>query len=148
MEFVPPGTVIGIDFGTARIGVSASDDLRMFAHPVETIETARTDPLKRIADIVRERKAEVVVVGLPLRMDGSEGSAAERVQAFIGRLRPRLPDTEIVLVDERLTTKEAQEMLEAAGRKPTKTNRDNQEVIDQAAAVLILQDYLDHGRHD
>ena len=138
----------GIDFGTARIGVSASDELRMFAHPVETVSTAKTDPIERIAHLVRERKAELIVVGLPLRMDGSEGTSAEKVRAFIKALSSRLPGTEIVTVDERLTTKEAQEMLEASGRKPTRDNRDNQEIIDQAAAVLILQDFLDHGRPD
>ena len=132
---------LGVDFGEARIGLAASDELGMMAHPVETIHRRETpDYLARIAEVVAERNIETVVVGLPLRLDGTHGTAAEKVNAFVTDLRAKLPESvEIEAFDERLSTVEAQRQLHEAGRS-TRTSRD---VIDQAAAVVILQDYLD-----
>ncbi|MEZ5300317.1 MAG: Holliday junction resolvase RuvX [Verrucomicrobiales bacterium] len=131
---------LGIDYGEARIGVAVSDALGMLAHPVETIHRAKVeDPAGRIAQIAGERGAGVVVIGMPYRMDGTKGGAAERVEAFIAALRKALPPgIAIAEVDERLTTVEAQRKLNAAGRGA----RESRSVIDQAAAVEILQDYL------
>lgn len=133
---------LGIDYGDARIGVAVSDDLGMMAHPVETV--AARDPGKsptaRIAQIAIERKVTHVVVGMPLRMDGSEGTAAEKVRKFIAALRRDLPaDLVIEEVDERLSTVEAQRQLHLSGKNTKKSKS----VIDQAAAVVILQDWLD-----
>ena len=131
--------LLGIDYGEARIGLALSDELGMFAHPLETIHCRETHPLKRIAEIVREKKVARIVLGLPLRLDQSEGSAAEKVRAFADRLRPEIPDVPIEWVDESFSTVEAQSHLHASG-KNTKQSRP---VIDQAAAVVILQGYLD-----
>ncbi len=132
---------LGVDYGEARIGLAASDELGMLAHPVETIHRAETpDYLSRIAEVAAERRIETVVVGLPLRLDGSRGTAAEKVEAFVAELRGKLPDTvKIETSDERLSTVEAQRKLHEAGRNTRKSRA----VIDQAAAVVILQDYLD-----
>lgn len=131
--------VLGVDYGKARIGVAVSDELGMLAHPLETIPAARLDvAAKRIAEIAREKKVERVVLGMPRQMDGAMGLAAEDVTAFAGKLRALLP-CELVLWDERLTTTAANRALRDAGRK-TKNTRG---VVDQVAAQMILQSYLD-----
>jgi len=133
---------VGIDYGTVRIGVAVSDDLGMLAHPLETVEGKKVkEAIDRLAEIVSERKAEVVVLGLPLNMDGSEGPAVKKVRVFQKKLRKTLPKTvEIVEEDERLTTVSAADKLEEAGQ----SQKDQRESIDQAAAVEILQTYLDY----
>lgn len=133
--------LLGIDFGLARIGVAGSDEIGLMAHPVETVHVRRIgDPLVRIAEICAQRRVELVVVGMPFRMDGTPGTAAEKVNTFIRKLRKALPEQiEIVPYDERLTTVEAQAQLHAAGR----TVKNSRDVIDQAAAVVILQHYMD-----
>lgn len=140
------GKLIGIDYGDARIGIASSDELGMFASPQETIQVSKGDPVPRIVKIVSQKKAKIVVIGQPLRMDGSVGESAKKVQAFIKKLKKALPkEIKIVEIDERLTTKEAQDILEQAGKKPTKENKNNQDIIDQVAAALILQDYIDNS---
>ena len=133
--------ILGIDYGEARIGLAASDELGMLAHPVETVHRRETpDYLGRIAEVVEERQAATVVVGMPLRLDGSRGTAVGKVEKFIEALRKRLPDhVHIETADERLSTVEAQRKLHEAGR----TIKNSRNVIDQMAAVVILQDYLD-----
>ncbi len=130
---------LGIDYGEARVGVAASDDLGMLAHPAETIDVRKIDPVKRIAKIAAERRAEIVVVGMPYRLDGSRGTAAEKVEKFVAKIARALPLLRVVTQDERLTTTTAQEKLHAAGR----TIKNSRCVIDQAAAVEILQSWLD-----
>ncbi len=130
--------IIGIDWGEARIGVAVSDDMGMLAHPLETIP-AKTKPLERIAAIVAERKAEVIVVGLPRNMDGTYGSSAEKVRAFVETLRAKVPECRVVTWDERLTTVSAERALREAGRNA----KQQRSVIDQAAAQIILQSWLD-----
>ena len=132
--------VLGIDYGEARIGLAVSDDLGMLAHPLETVAAAdREAALRRIVEIVEEREIQKVVVGLPLRMDGSEGSTAEKVRRFNQQLKAALTrEVPIIESDERLTTVMAMEKLHAAGR----TEKNSRDRIDQAAAVEILQEYL------
>lgn len=130
--------ILGIDHGTVRCGLAVSDALGWMAHPLETVPAEQAPA--RIAELVRQLPAAAVVLGLPLRLDGSEGPAAERVRRFAERLRPLLPsETRLILRDESLTTVEAHSRLRAAGRR---THR-HRPVIDQASAVLILQEYLD-----
>jgi putative Holliday junction resolvase len=130
---------LGIDYGEARVGVACSDDLGMLAHPVETIEVRKVDVFKRIAEIAAERKADVVVIGMPYRLDGSRGTAAEKVEGFVRKVGKALPELKVETFDERLTTTSAQAKLHAAGR----TVKNSRCVIDQAAAVEILQGWLD-----
>ena len=132
---------MGVDYGTARIGLAVSDDIGMLAHPLETVPASDMDrAARRIAELVRERKTEHLVVGLPLHMNGEEGDAVKGVRRFVALLRPMLPDSiTIYEIDERLTTASAMEKLHAAGRN-TKNSR---KIIDQAAAMEILQQWLD-----
>ena len=131
--------LLGIDFGRARIGVAISDELQFLAHPLETIpgdslEKAAT----RVAEIVRERNVDLVVVGLPRHMNGSLGEAANEATAFAEKLRPLLP-CKVITWDERMSTLAAHRALQSAG----KTTRQTKSYVDQVAAQMILQGYLD-----
>jgi putative Holliday junction resolvase len=129
--------ILGIDFGRARIGVAVSDELGMLAHPVETIPSTR-DAAGRIAEIVREKNAERVVIGLPRHMNGSVGESAGEALAFAEKLRG-LVSCEVVTWDERLTTIAATRALRDGGQK----TRNSRGIVDQVAAQMILQGYLD-----
>lgn len=139
-------TAVGIDYGECRIGVAASDALGMLAHPVETVQAQpHAAALERIVAIVAQRKAECVVVGLPIRHDGTEGTTAEKVRKFTAALSKLLPPGfPIEFQDEYGSTIFAGEQLRAAGWR---TNR-HRPVLDQAAAVVILQDWLKARRPD
>ena len=131
--------VLGVDFGQARIGVAVSDELGMLAHPVETIPGGNlATALKRIAEIAREKKVERVILGLPRHMNGEIGAAAENVQAFAAKLRPLLP-CPLELWDERLSTTAANRALRDSGVR----TRQSRGIVDQVAAQMILQGYLD-----
>lgn len=129
---------LGIDPGDARIGIAATDPLGILAHPVETIDLRKTDPLERIAALVAQRGIRTLVVGLPLRVDGSEGSAAEKVRAFATGLADRVPGIPLVFADEAYTTLDAAAKLREAGRNAKRQKA----VIDQAAAVAILENWM------
>jgi putative Holliday junction resolvase len=129
---------LGIDHGDARIGLAISDELGMLAHPHSTLHVAEGDPIARIAALVEKEKIGQIVLGLPRNMNGTYGPAAEKVRAFADQLRAAVP-CPVQLWDERLTSVAAQRGLHEAGRN-TKQSR---AVIDQAAAQLILQGWLD-----
>ena len=130
--------ILGIDVGEARIGLALSDELGMLAHPLETVNAREGNPLRHIAEVMAREKVTTVVIGLPRNMNGTYGPAAEKAREFAAKLQALAPCT-VKFWDERLTTVAAQRQLHEAGRN-AKTSR---EVIDQAAAALILQGYLD-----
>jgi len=131
--------VLAIDFGRARTGLAISDELGLLAHPLETVKSANMKAVvQRIAILVREKNIECVVVGLPRNMDGSHGGAAEAVLAFVEKLRAQL-SVPVVTWDERLTTVAANRALRDAGR----STRSTRGCVDQVAAQMILQGYLD-----
>lgn len=130
---------LGIDFGQARIGIAATDPCGILAHPVESIHLSKTEPLGRIAELVAQKGIRSLVLGLPLRLDGTEGSACEKVRSFGRKLSARFPELPLIYVDEFLTTTVAQEKLHKAGKKA----KDFKPIIDQAAAVEILNTWLE-----
>ncbi len=132
---------LGIDHGDARVGIAATDDFGILAYPVETIDTAAHDPVAWIGELAERRGSRTLVLGLPFRLDGSEGSAAAKVRVFAARLQLRLPDIPLVFVDETLTTTSAAAKLQQAGRKV----RSHKSIIDQAAAVEILNLWMTEG---
>jgi len=138
---VRPGVRLGIDPGDARIGVARSDPSGFLATPVETVRRGKGD-LARIARILEEEGAIEVVVGLPRSLSGGEGPAAAKVRDFAARLARRIAPVPVRLCDERLTTVSAEAMLRDRGRKGSQRRA----VVDQAAAVLILQHALDTER--
>ena len=129
--------ILGLDFGRARIGVAISDELQMLAHPLETIP-ANEEPASRVAVIVREKQVDHVVAGIPRQMNGQIGTAATEVLEFVEKLRAILP-CPVVTWDERLTTAAAHRALREAGKK----TRNTRGYVDQVAAQMILQSYLD-----
>lgn len=139
------GIRIGIDPGDARIGVARSDPSGFLATPVETVRRGKGD-LARISRILAEEAVDStvleVVVGLPRSLSGREGPAAAKVREFAGRLAARVAPVPVRLVDERMTTVSAEAMLRDQGRSGGKRRA----VVDQAAAVLILQHALDTER--
>jgi putative Holliday junction resolvase len=128
---------LGIDFGQVRIGLAISDELRLLAHPLETVPAGR-DAIARIAALAVRNEVDCVVVGVPRMMSGKLGPAADEANAFIEKLR-RVIGCPIVKWDERLTTVAANRALHDAGKKTKETRG----YVDQVAAQMILQGYLD-----
>ncbi|GED97885.1 Holliday junction resolvase RuvX [Gordonia crocea] len=138
----PRGRRLGVDVGTVRIGVAVCDPDGILATPVETV--ARPDDrtaVERLAALVAEYEALEVIVGLPRDLRGEESFAAQAVRAFADVLAAAIDPVPIVFVDERMSTASAARSLRAAGRDA----RSSRGVIDQAAAVAILQGWLDSG---
>ena len=136
--------VLALDAGEKRIGVAVSDPLGIIALGVTVI--TRKDPetdLKEIEKIIGEYKAESVVVGMPINMDGTKGRSAEKVNEFVETLKGRL-SIPVYTYDERLSTKESEKFLISAdvSRKKRKS------VIDKMAAQLILESYLERLKHN
>ena len=133
--------VMAIDYGTKAIGVAISDELQLTVRPLTTIRREKQNQMhavERVCELAREHEIGVLVVGLPLNMNGTRGDAAEKVENFVADLRPHL-SIPIILIDERLTSYEADQILRemGIGQKERKAKSD------EYAAVLILQDYLD-----
>ncbi|MBQ3241204.1 MAG: Holliday junction resolvase RuvX [Akkermansia sp.] len=136
---IPMHPALGIDYGEARIGIAATDACGILAHPVESIHLRHTEPIARIRELVQQKGIRTLVLGLPLRLDGTEGTACTKVRAFGEKLRAALPELPLLYVDEFLTTTAAQEKLHQAGKKA----KNFKPIIDQAAAVEILNNWLD-----
>ena len=135
------GPLLGIDVGTVRIGVAASDADGALAVPVATVRRGRGD-LDEIVALARDRGVAGLVVGLPLTLSGQEGPAAQASRAFATDLARRVAPTPVRLVDERLTTAGAARGLRDAGV----SGRRSRHLVDQVAATAILQGALDMGR--
>jgi putative holliday junction resolvase len=129
---------MGIDYGDRRIGVAISDELQILAHPYRTLPSD-SHLFREIRQIVEREKVGGIVIGLPKNMDGSLGPSAAKAQIFASRLATEFISTKILLWDERLTTVEAQRALHLAG----KSSKQAKEMIDQVAAQILLQNYLD-----
>ncbi len=134
--------LLGLDVGDTRIGVALSDVLGIAAHPLCTLTRKnRKVDLIAISDLVSIHKVECIVIGLPISLDGSIGTQAEKVQKFAERLK-HVIDIPIEFQDERFTTAEAEEIL----RELNKDTKAQKELIDEVAAVIILKDYLNSKR--
>lgn len=138
-----PGVRLGVDVGTVRVGLAGSDPAGVLATPLDTLHRQQPPPvLDRIAELVGEHHAVEVVVGLPRSLSGQEGPAASAARQFAMDLAEHVFPATVRLLDERLTTIDAHRVLRAA-RRPT---RQHKRVVDQVAAVLILQAALDLER--
>lgn len=137
------GARLGVDVGTVRIGVARCDRDGLLATPVETVKAEpRRASLARIAELAREHEAVELVVGLPRSLSGAEGPAAAKIRGYAADLARRVRPLPVRLVDERLSTVSAAQGLRASGVSAKK----GRAVVDQAAAVVILQDALDAER--
>src|SRR5207237_8252217 len=130
--------VLGVDLGDARTGLAVSDELRMLAHPLETIESNSAETVaRRIKAIISEKDVDCVVVGLPRNMDGSLGRSAEQVQRFVAKLTG-LINYQVVTWDERLSIVAAERALQAVGTKTRQTRN----ICDQVDAQIMSQGNL------
>lgn len=132
---------MGVDVGDVRIGVAACDPSGLIASPVETVPAGPAS-FQRLADLAAERNAVEVVVGLPRSMSGGEGPAARKIRTYAVALSRTLQGLPVRLVDERLSTVTAERTLRERGRRGARRRA----VVDQAAAVVILQSALDAER--
>ncbi len=148
-DALPRGARLGVDVGSVRVGLAASDPDGLVATPVETLArdaehadgTLPTD-LVRIASEVGERAAAVVYVGLPRHLKGTEGAAAEAARSYAERLAALRSGLSVAFVDERMTSVAAERAVRGSGR----AGRKHRAVVDQVAAVIILQTALDGER--
>lgn len=136
--------ILGIDFGEARIGVAVSDPLGITAQTVETIHWNGEwrKPLERIRELVGFYSCDTVIVGFPGNMNGTVGERGIRTQKFIDKLESFIPEIKVIPWDERLSTVQSRQTLLEMGI----SNRRHKEKIDQLAASLILQSYMDAHR--
>lgn len=131
--------ILALDHGTVRIGVALSDEMKLFAQPLEYIPAEPfTDVVTRVKTLVREKEVELIVVGLPRNMDGSYGPAAQRVREFVIALKEAVP-MPIRTWDERLTSVTANRLLSEGNVR----GQDRKEKVDKVAAAVLLQSYLD-----
>jgi putative holliday junction resolvase len=135
------GRILGLDLGQSRIGVAISDPERRLAVPLGTVRTGAPEDVKAIAALVRDHEIAAIVVGQPLSLSGRKGEAADHAEKFAQALRGFL-GVPVLLQDERLTTVQAERSLGELGVR----GRDRRRIVDQSAATLILQAYLDRTR--
>ena len=135
------GSALAFDHGTRRTGIAVTDPLHLSVEPLETVEGSGEVLLERIAKLLEERDVEAFIVGQPLNMDGSSGPRAADVDRFCAALTRRFPGVSIVRIDERLTTKEAEARLTAAGYR----GKERKQRKDAWSAALLLEDWIRSG---
>jgi putative Holliday junction resolvase len=137
------GRVLGLDVGTRRLGVAVSDPTGTVASPLATVpRRAPAEDARALAALAAEQEATTVVVGLPVTLAGREGPAARAVRAYLAELAPLLPGLALELADERLSTVAAERALVGGGVR----RQARREVVDQVAASVFLQTWLDARR--
>ena len=130
---------IGLDVGDVRIGVAKCDPLGILATALEVIDRNVTDPIERIKEILSDEGTRKIVVGMPKSLDGTKNIQAEKVEKFISEMKEKIERIEVITVDERYTTTEAEHYLKNYSKKNGKERR---KVVDMVAASIILQKYL------
>jgi putative Holliday junction resolvase len=137
------GRVLALDVGSRRLGVAVSDPTGTVASPLATVpRRTPAEDAQALASLAAEQDATVVVVGLPLTLAGRQGPAARAVRAYLDELRALLPGLDFRLADERLSTVAAERALVGGGVR----RRRRRDVVDQVAASVFLQTWLDAGR--
>ena len=131
---------IGLDVGDVRIGVAKCDPLGILATALEVIDRNVTDPIERIKEILSDEGTRKIVVRMPKSLDGTKNIQAEKVEKFISEMKEKIERIEVITVDERYTTTEAEHYLKNYSKKNGKERR---KVVDMVAASIILQKYLD-----
>jgi putative Holliday junction resolvase len=134
--------ILALDHGTKRIGVALSDELKLIASPLEYIPAEPfAEFLARLKDLIREKEVGLILIGMPRNMDGSYGPAALKVREFVAVLKDAI-SIPIQTLDERLTTAQAQRFLIQGNVRRAR----RREKVDQTAAAILLQSYLDGQR--
>lgn len=134
---------LSLDVGDVRIGVAKSDIMGIIATPLEVIDRRKTKAVMRIKKLCEEYNTKSIVIGIPKSLDGTEKRQAEKVREFIEKLNKKIEGLEFIEIDERLSTVSADKMLQDNGVKGAINKR---KTVDQVAAAIILQTYLDMKR--
>jgi putative Holliday junction resolvase len=160
-----PTTILALDYGRARIGLAIADTQTRLAKPLATLERInRNEDMRRLRELAREQGVRQIIVGLPLRLDGSHGEMAEEASRFAERVRKQI-GVPVEMVDERLTSWEAQRLLEEQGGRPMnpavrmasgkdldrprrKPKTEGKLTVDALAAAVILKEYLQRSLSD
>lgn len=136
------GRVLAVDWGKRRVGLAISDETRTLARPLETLaDESAGGLLARLEETVRENSVEIVVVGQPLHMSGKSSSSARSAERLARDLAGKVHGVRVVMWDERLTSREAAEILRGHGEKVRRASGR----LDEVAATVLLQAYLDSG---
>ncbi len=130
--------IMAIDYGMKRTGIAVSDNLQMIASPLETVETSKLHDF--LKDYFQHEQVEKVIIGMPYRADGSLPPFAVKIKDFASWLEKNYPHLQIEFIDERYTSKLAQQTLIQAGVK--KKKRSQKGALDRMAAAIMLQEYL------
>ena len=133
--------IIGIDYGTKRVGVAVTDTLQIIVNGLDTVPTS--DIFDFLKKYMEEEEVECIVVGEPMHKDGNPAQIAHLVVGFIRKLKKLFPEIKVDTQDERFTSKDAKAIILQSGIKKKK-RRNDKELVDKISAVLILQDYLGH----
>ena len=132
------GRIIAIDYGQKRVGFAATDELRICAHALETEHVTKAfDYLKHY---IETEKVDVIVIGLPKKLDNTPSESTRYIEPFVNRVRNSFPNIEIARVDERFTSRMAFQTMIDSGLK--KKDRQNKALVDTISATIILQSYL------
>ncbi len=133
------GRILAIDYGLKRIGLAATDSLKILASPITTVDSK--DIYEFLDNYFQKEDVEEIVIGKPVKLDGTPTNNTQPVEKFVARLKKRFPSYPVVLHDERLTSKMALDAMIAAGTK--KNDRRQKGNIDKLSAVIILESYLE-----
>ena len=131
---------VGIDYGQKKIGLSVTDDDKVFAFPLETVK--KIDFFDFIIDFTKKNNVEKFIVGKPIRMSGENSQIESEIIKFIKKLERKFPEIPIIRFDERFTSKIATKSILSAGVK--KKIRLNKEIVDKISATIILRDFLEY----
>lgn len=136
------GRILAIDYGTKRVGIAVSDPLQIIANGLDTVATDRLfDFLKKY---IGEEEVDLLVVGMPMHLDGRPAQIADKVERFIKEFQKLFPNIKVETRDERFTSEDAKIIIRKSGAK--KKKRRDKSLVDKVAAVLILQDYMESKR--
>jgi putative holliday junction resolvase len=140
---IDTGCVLGIDVGSVRVGIASTDPTQTIAQPLETLQrdSRRGALWTRLGEVIKERDVQLIVVGLPRRLDGSEGTAAADARSFAREVEQRT-GVLVEFCDERFTTAQADRGLIDSGKRRT----ERRAMVDAVAAALLLQGWLDARR--
>ena len=155
-----PAAILALDYGRARIGLAIADAEARLAKPLATLERVnRNEDMRRLRELARDQGVTQIIVGLPLRLDGSHGEMAEEASRFAERVRKQI-GVPVEMVDERLNSWEAQRLLEEqggrtmvpaarpasrrdAGKRPRVSKSEDKVTVDALAAAVMLKEYLE-----
>ena len=148
------GKILAVDYGRARIGLAIAESLQGIAQPLGTLQRInRNEDMRRLRELVRDNEVKLILVGLPLRLDGSQSDMAAETERFAQRLRKQI-GVAVEMADERLTSWEAERLLEEEfGRKSKQIDgaikkKDAEKfTVDSVAATIILREYLERANH-